>query len=521
MYTGIWREHVTYNKGDIVFATRNEAYYICSIDHLSDNLTYPTEEDIYWVMINNEFLHSKTRHSPLRADGAGILFSPFQYKTEGMNRPNRTKVSLESLEEQPTITIPIMRQPQDPEETRQRRSLKRKLRKEEEDIREFKRQKANESVEDLREKLLLLDVDVATKSFIIDKYDNIQTMSGSDYSKGVNWLKTVSSIPYGKYKQMKVSVDDSPKKIEAFFKKVKATLDKSIYGLEDVKQEILEFVARKISNPHGKGEVLALCGSAGCGKTRLLKSLAEALDLPFFQINCGGLNDVSIITGHSETYVGSKPGKIVEILQNAQYMNPIIYLDEIDKLGDRKSQEINGILTHLLDEEQNNTFQDNYLSNVPIDLSKVLFVIAFNDLSKVDSIVSDRMKIVYIDKPSLEDKITICTEKLVPEIVSNTNEKLNINFNREIVEYIVLTKCEKEVGVRGLRKTIEKVVNRLNYDVMTRSVPGNLKETVNIKQDGEEGDSSHTTVYNITKTYVDTVINKSKELDTSYLSMYI
>lgn len=507
MFVGAWKENIKYKKGDIVYTGNNGYYFVCSIEHISDNTTYPSEEDIYWVLISNDFLQSDS------FENAGILFSQVLSDRIDRIRP-RSRVGRGYYTDDgvsPNIILPgIIIQP---ECTKQRKSVKRKLQNEEKTIKEYKKRRTQESVEDLREKLLLLDVDVATKSFIVDKYDNLQTTSGSEYAKGLTWLKTVAGLPYGKYKPMKVNMEDSNEEMDAFFKDVKRTLDKSIYGLDDVKQEILEFVARKISNPNGKGEVLALCGSAGCGKTRLLKSLAEALDLPFYQINCGGLNDVSVITGHSETYVGSKPGKIVEFLQNSQYMNPIIYFDEIDKIGERKSEEINGILTHLLDEEQNNSFQDNYLSNIPIDLSKVLFVIAFNDLSKVDNIVSDRMKIIFVDKPNLEDKVVICTEKLIPEIMSNTNKEMSVNINKEVIEYIILHKCDKEIGVRQLRKTLEKVINRLNFDVLTRKVPEYCVENV---RDDEDKISI---VYNITKTYVDNIIKIEKE-DKAFLSMY-
>lgn len=511
MFVGQWNENITYNKGDIVYTGRNGHYFVCSVEHFSDNTTYPTEDDMYWVLIHNDFLQN---NELFWGEDAGVLFSSVNQLNSVGRKRNRVGSVSDTIkyftdgERVPIITL------HREEETRQRKSVKRKLQNEEKSIKEYKKRKTQNSVEDLREKLLLLDVDIATKSFIVDKYDNLQTMHGSEYAKGVNWLKTVSSIPYGRHKLMKVKIGDSPETIDEFFKHVKSTLDKSIFGLEDVKQEILEYVARKVSNPDGKGEVLALCGSAGCGKTRLLKSLTEALDLPFLQINCGGLNDVTVITGHSETYVGSKPGKIVEFLQNSQFMNPVIYLDEIDKLGERKSEEINGVLTHLLDEEQNNSFQDNYLSNIPIDLSKVMFVIAFNNLNKVDSIVSDRMKIIHIEKPSLNAKVTICTEKLIPEIISNINKEINVNINKEVVEYIVLHKCDQEVGVRQLRKTLEKVVNRLNFDVLKRTVPEHCIETL----PGEDGEIM--VVYNITKKYVDNVIKSEKE-DKSFLSMYM
>ena len=297
-----------------------------------------------------------------------------------------------------------------------------------------------------------------------------------------------------------------------FFKRVKDKLDENIYGLENVKDEILEFVARKITNPNSKGHVLALYGSGGIGKTKIIKSLAEALDLPFYQINFGGLNDVSVLTGHSETYIGSKPGKLVEILTCSNYMNPIIYLDEIDKISETRATEIFGVLTHLLDEEQNAEFEDNYLSNIKIDLSKVFFVIAFNDISKVDSILLNRLKVIYIDPPSIEDKITICQTKLIPNILKTIKLKsgFNIILERELIEYIIACKTQEDKGLRQLQKNIEKIFNRLNYDILIDNLDLVKKETV---QDSED------TTLIITRSYIDKII-KTHNNDRSYLQMY-
>ena len=465
MYLGYWCLNSEYKREDIVYIKESVDYYICIKDHTSDNLTHPCKEDIYWIMISSVFLNDL------------ILVSSIQNNTSQKNDKNedesRTKKRLTTLKESksessnPVQIIKIKkkckRSLSDEEDytESESNSLKRKLRCIEQDLENHKRKKCQGSgVESLRDKLLLMNIDLDTKSYIVDKYDSTQKLTGSDYSKSMNWLRTVSKIPYGKYKTLAVSKTDTQETIKNFFNNVKQKLDKNIYGLEDVKQEILEFVARKISNPDSKGHVLALYGSAGVGKSKIIKSLAEALDWPFYQINFGGLNDVSLLTGHSETYVGSKPGKLVEILTNCNYMNPIIYLDEIDKISESKSAEIFGILTHLLDEEQNAAFQDNYLSNLNIDLSKVFFVLAFNDITKVDEIVSDRMKIIYINPPTLNEKLIICQDKLIPEILSNVTLQNNIDIiiDKEVIEYIIVNKTQKESGVRQLRKNIEKII---------------------------------------------------------------
>uniref|UniRef100_A0A6C0H736 AAA+ ATPase domain-containing protein n=1 Tax=viral metagenome TaxID=1070528 RepID=A0A6C0H736_9ZZZZ len=527
MYVGIWDPSRSYRKGDIVYIQENLMYYTCALEHDSNHLTYPSKEDIYWVYIDSKFLSEISFIKPRSFTTDNIPnFGNFL-----MNQPI-TSVPPSTPE---LANMPLPRETSSPEPIRlasetelvqkqKRENLKRKLRQAENSVDNYKRQRTNSEITDLRDKLLLLNVDVGTKSFLLDKYDLTRKASGSDYSKGMAWLKTVVGLPYGKYKQLKVKASDPPERIKAFFEDVKAKLDKNIHGLEQVKQEILEYVARKITNPNGKGHILALCGPPGVGKSKIIKGLAGALELPFFQINCGGLNDVSVLTGHSETYIGSKPGKIVEILQNANYMNPIIYMDEVDKISENKSVEISGVLTHLLDEEQNNKFQDNYLSSVNLNLSKVFFVLSFNDITKVDEIVSDRLKIIYIQEPSLEQKVQICHDKVIPELLASVNFDRNcvIRIDKEVIEYIATQKCDKESGVRKLRQALEKVFNKLNYDILTGTTDNLYIHKTQEQEDTtkELASTKEKTIYNITRRYIDATLETTSQ-NQSYLSMYI
>ena len=550
MYVGYWNSNIFYKKGEIVYVEQLKEYFICTLEHMSDDVTLPSKDDLYWVYVSSMFL------SQLGAINYSDMLYKIDNKNDNKKRLKRTlKIKTSDVKNNETDsdvdlnvqandvmsdfdlydtqndeTFPKKDDKKDDKKDKGKNiksysdqgeyiqnvkinDLKRKLRMIEQDLDDHKRKKSKDENEitNLRDKLLLMNVDLDTKSFIMDKYENTRKMSGSDHSKGMNWLKTVNKIPYGKYKNMAVSKNDSVEIIKKFFTSVKQKLDKNIYGLEDVKQEILEFVAKKITNPDSKGHVLALYGSAGVGKTKIIRSLADALELPFYQINFGGLNDAAVLTGHSETYVGSKPGKVVELLSNSEYMNPIIYMDEIDKIGEHKSTEIFGVLTHLLDEEQNSSFQDNYLSNINIDLSKVFFVLSFNDITKVDEIVSDRLKVIYINPPSLEEKVIICQDKMIPEILLNVNIKDydTIIIDKEIIEYIISSKTQPEKGVRQLRKNIEKIINRLNYDILIQNLQDLCIET-NI-------DNQKTIV--ITRSYINDVL-KHKE-DANYLSMYL
>lgn len=537
-------------------------FFICSKKHISNNLTFPSKEDIYWIQISTLFLNNLSRSNynilpTIFEENSQINVKRKRKENDTYSKYKKHKINISKEEDEFIIQIEKNHteennennehnengdpyddpyyihyneqfsqqqneqneqsdEQQDEQQDEQREEqlnkqlqFKRKLESLENEIKENKRIKLyNNEVDNLRDEILLMNIDINTKTFILDKHDNIQKMHGSDFTKGMNWLKTVCNIPYGIYKPLDITKNDSSEIIKEYFKNIKLKLDESIHGLEEVKQEILEFVARKVTNPESKGHILALYGNAGVGKSKILKTLGKALNLPLYQINFGGLNDVSLLTGHSETYIGSKPGKIVEILQNSNCMNPIIYFDEIDKISENKAVEIYGILTHILDEEQNSHFQDNYLSNVNIDLSKVFFVLAFNDITKIDKIVCDRLKIIYIDPPKLEDKITICSEKMIPEILKTIKIKdnLNIIIDKEVIEYIIVSKTQNEQGVRQLRKNIEKIANRINYDIL-------LQNSHHFKYESEKD-------IIITRSYVDLVL-LSPDTNKDYLQMYI
>lgn len=485
MYIGTWKTDVKYTRGDIVSRPVDVSaseYYACVIGHTSCTLTVPCKEDVYWIHLDNQFLRNMA------------------HVGQDAKRKEFVVPSAEHIE--------------------MHAKTRKRLRTAERDLQTFKRRRGNDTVSELRDRLLLLNVDVETKSFLIDKYDSSQKLTGSDQTKAVTWLNTVAKIPFGRCKHWNVKANDSPVTLRTFFDNVRSKLDKHIYGLQSVKQEIIEFVARKVSNPQGKGHVLALWGAAGVGKTKIIKSLAEALELPFYQINFGGLNDSSVLTGHSETYVSSKPGKLVEILTNSTYMNPIIYLDEVDKISCSKSREINGILTHLLDEEQNDKFQDNYLSNVNINMSKAFFVISFNDITKVDSIVCDRMKVIYVNPPSLDEKIKICRDKMIPEILSSIrfDKRFAFSLSDDLLSYIITHKVPKEDGVRQLQDTLEDLFNKVNYHVLI----GEYKKVLQVV-DHDDGESCPTKQEIIlTRAYIDDALSKRNTAGTSerVLSMY-
>lgn len=532
-----WELNVSYEKGDVICI--NSEYYICAIEHVSDMLINPqNSEEIYWIHLrefNPSTINEKDEnvHTPLAPTSAnfpdigpsGLIFtSNNEGDIENLIKSLISGVPILSPMSRTTNARKMTLEPKLTQEEIERRKkeqkLKRKISNIDNDLEIFKKKrKIAKSELAIEDQIKLLNIDPETKLFLLDKNDSLQRSHGSDYSKGKTWLKTVLNIPFGKWKPFPVKASDPSEKINEYFKKVRGHLDSKVHNMDYVKDEIMEYLARKITNPTSKGHILALAGAPGIGKTHLLKTLGEALDLPFYQVNFGGLNDASILTGHSETYVGSKPGKFVEFLQNSGCMNPICYLDEIDKIASNKEQEINGILTHLLDEEQNSKFQDNYLSNVPIDLSKVFFVIAFNDFEKVDRIVSDRLKIIYITSPTIDDKMNIVRDKMIPDIIESFNFKKDkyINLNDTLLSYIINNKVPKEEGVRQLRKSLEKIFSKLNYYILT----GEYQEkTEYFKVTIEFENNQNISTINIRQNFIDKCL-ESKEENMSHMMMYV
>ena len=514
MYKKEWTVNTIYNRGDIIHipdSTTSDlsfySYFICLSNHTSCNLTYPCNEDIYWLKITDINI------KPIFSECDKQQFDNYMYNLPIIFIPNYTEAQCTEakLTENETQLNNVVKTPKN--------KFKRKLDDIDNEIIEFKKKRKTNDDLSLKDQIKLLDVSIETKIFLLNKYETMQKSCNSDYSKSKTWLNTVINLPFGKYTKLNVN-KNSNKKINKFFKNIRDTLDSKIYGLDYVKDEIIEFIAKKITNQNSKGHILALQGPAGVAKSEICSVLGKALNIPFFKINCGGLNDVSVITGHSETYVGSKPGKIVEILTSANCMDPIIFLDEIDKLSSSRDQELNGILTHMLDEKQNIKFQDNYLSNIDINLNKVFFVIAFNDKNKIDPIVLDRLKIIKIESPSIDDKVNIASKRLIPDILNDFNFEKNkyINIDTELLKFII--NKNKDDGVRQLKQDLEKLFSKLNLLILTNDYKTN-KKFFNITFENDEVQlENKIECINIKKEFIDFCL-KNEIVNESFMHMYI
>jgi ATP-dependent Lon protease len=243
-------------------------------------------------------------------------------------------------------------------------------------------------------------------------------------------------------------------------KAAKTILDEDHYGLEKIKDRLVEYLAVRKLNPDHKGTILCFVGPPGTGKTSLGKSVARALGRKFSRISLGGVHDESEIRGHRRTYVGAMPGRIIQALHQVKSMNPVIMLDEVDKIGRDMRGDPSAALLEVLDPEQNHTFRDHYM-NVPIDLSQVLFLTNANELDPIQPAFRDRMEIIHLSSYTLEEKIGIAERHLIPrQLEKNGITEKQLGFNAKGLQAII-TGYTREAGLRQLEREIGTVCRKV------------------------------------------------------------
>lgn len=287
----------------------------------------------------------------------------------------------------------------------------------------------------------------------LNKLDSLNPQS-PEYSVQLNYLQTVANLPWNEY-----TTDDLS------LKRAKRILDQDHYGMEKVKERILEYMAVLQLRGDLKSPILCLYGPPGVGKTSLGKSIAKAMKRNYVRVSLGGLHDEAEIRGHRRTYIGAMPGRIIKSIQKAKSSNPVFILDEIDKVTQNT---VNGdpssALLEVLDPEQNNAFHDNYL-DLDYDLSKVLFIATANDLNTIPRPLLDRMEIIEVGGYITEEKIEIAKRHLVPREIKNTGLdaiETPIKFTKLALERII-ENYTRESGVRQLEKQINKALRKIAY----------------------------------------------------------
>jgi len=307
------------------------------------------------------------------------------------------------------------------------------------------------------------------KATAMQKINMLRSMDScdSDYFKIKTWVDTFMRIPFCKYNNLSVSIADGIDSCHEFMSNAKNILDKCVYGLDDAKLQILQMVGQWISNPQAMGTAIAIKGPPGTGKTTLVKEgISKILCRDFVFIPLGGASDASFLEGHSITYEGSVHGKIVQSLIECKSMNPVFYFDELDKISETpKGDEIVGILTHLTDTSQNSQFHDKYFSDVDFDLSKCLFIFSYNDETKINPILRDRMYRIQTKGYDAKEKIVIARNYMLPKIreqVGFKNE--DIIIPDDTIRHIVTSKqlTQEEDGVRNMKRCLEIIHTKLN-----------------------------------------------------------
>ena len=314
-------------------------------------------------------------------------------------------------------------------------------------------------------RILQIKLPQETQSLILSKYHSLQTLdpSSGEYFKLRNWLDKLTSLPLGFYKDIPVKVEDT-ESCNEFMKKARRHLEDAIYGQEEVKMQIMQFIATKIANPEHRGQSLLLAGPPGIGKTSLIKNgIAKALNWPFQFISLGGDSDATTYTGHQLVYESSHSGKIVNSLVSAKSMSMVLMFDELDKISATpKGEEVQNLLVHLTDPVQNEDFEDKYLSGVPIDLSKVMFIFSANDLSKIDKVLLDRMNVITLQGYNAKEKLAIVENFLLPTALKDVNLAEKVGISKEVIEHIIREYASEEPGVREVKRCCEQIAQKIN-----------------------------------------------------------
>jgi len=331
----------------------------------------------------------------------------------------------------------------------------------------------NENTTPLRFKILKSNIDNEIKATAIRKVEALRNLepNSTEYYKIKGWVDGLLNIPFGIYKDLPINMNNSQEEITDYLINANKTLNRSVYGHKKAKCQILQIVSQWISNPRSKGSVFSIVGPMGNGKTTLVKEgIAKMINRPFQFISLGGATDSCFFDGHSYTYEGSQPGKIVDILKKSKCMNPVIYFDELDKVSETpKGEEIINLLIHMTDFSQNDHFMDKYYNDIPLDLSKALFIFSLNDINRVNPILRDRMYMIHTNKLGLDEKIVISKDYLIPSLCKEVAIKEeDIVFDEDIIKYII-ENYSKEDGVRNLRRTFETILSKLNIIRITQT----------------------------------------------------
>lgn len=312
-----------------------------------------------------------------------------------------------------------------------------------------------EEADEYKTKINNLKCSDEIKSKLLKECEKLIKMPSGSHEGTVvrTYLDKCLEIPFGKYSKDRINLERSRK-----------ILDADHYGLDKVKTRIIESLAVLKRNPEYNGQIICLYGPPGVGKTSIVKSLAKSMNRKYVRIALGGVNDEAEIRGHRKTYIGSMPGRIMQAIIDAGTMNPIVLLDEIDKVGNDYKGDPSSALLEALDPEQNNSFNDHYI-DFPIDLSKVLFITTANDTSTISAPLHDRMEIIELNSYSIEEKFNIAKQHLVKKELKKHNLSAREFKISDDAIYKIIECYTREAGVRSLEKNIATLCRKATVDL--------------------------------------------------------
>ena len=321
---------------------------------------------------------------------------------------------------------------------------------------------------DIPYKFRIMQLPVAdfTKALVIKKIEALAEL-GNDSSgayKLRTWVDGFLRVPFGKTVPLPVTFEDGVEKCTDFMVSARKEMDKDIYGMHSAKTQIMQLVSQWIVNPNAVGNVIALQGPPGIGKTSFARSaIASTLKRPFAFFTLGGSSDIANFVGHSYTYEGSTWGRVADALMQCGTMNPVFYFDELDKISDTPhGEEIASMLIHMTDRSQNTEFHDRYFSGIDFDLSRCLFVFSFNEIEKVHPILRDRMTVLECGAYNENDKIQILKQHIWPQVLKRLKfEETDVLFEPNVMRFLI-SEHSHEKGVRNLIRAAETIVTRLN-----------------------------------------------------------
>lgn len=327
-------------------------------------------------------------------------------------------------------------------------------------------QKSNNDLFVIKQKILSLKTTDLNRDILLSKYNSIEANLNRDeeYFKILQYLQYTIKLPFQQEKIPFIIKNNT----NQFLLNLRKKLDDKLYGMTDVKEQIMLFIHNRIlNNNNNMKPTLCLLGPSGIGKTSIAKALSEVLDIPFAQINMGGCTNAETLLGHSFTYVSSRPGKIAQALINMKYSNGIIFFDEMEKAN---NDDVVNTLLHITDYTSNSNFKDNYFGEISIDLSKIFFICSMNE-KPMDKALSDRLFYIKMNDYSIDEKLKILRDYLFPNSLLSLNLKKNdIIFPDKEMKIFIQQVSDGNSGVRRIKQYLNEMISKISFIINNPNV---------------------------------------------------